>query len=224
MRARIAPRYVRLSGEIADRAILDGLKAAYPDAKIVHAYASTEAGVGFEVTDGREGFPAAFLDRQGDVEMRVIDGSLRIRSKRTARRYIGRDDVALIDADGFVDTDDLVELQGDRYLFKGRRAGVINVGGLKVHPEEVEQIINRHDAVRMSLVKARRSPITGDLIVADVVLKEEGAASPERRQSLREEILAECRARLERHKAPVSINFVPSLEMLASGKLKRRHA
>lgn len=222
--ARIAPRYVRLSGEIADRAILDSLKAAYPDAKIVHAYASTEAGVGFEVTDGREGFPAAFLDRPGEVEMRVIDGSLRIRSKRTARRYIGRDDIALVDADGFVDTDDLVELQGDRYLFKGRRAGVLNVGGLKVHPEEVEQIINRHEAVRMSLVKARRSPITGDLIVADVVLKEECAASPERRQSLREEILAECRARLDRHKAPVSINFVQSLEMLASGKLKRRHA
>jgi acyl-coenzyme A synthetase/AMP-(fatty) acid ligase len=160
----------------------------------------------------------------GGGELLPIHEELRIRSKRTARRYIGRDDVALIDADGFVDTDDLVELQGDRYLFKGRRAGIINVGGLKVHPEEVEQIINRHEAVRMSLVKARRSPITGDLIIADVVLKEEGAASPERRQALREEILAECRARLDRHKTPVSINFVPSLEMLASGKLKRRHA
>src|SRR6202012_4112331 len=107
------------------------------------------------------------------VEMRVTDGSLRLRSSRTARRYVGRDDLAVSDADGFVDTDDMVEQRGDRLYFLGRRAGIINVGGLKVHPEEVEQVINQHDAVRMSLVKARRSPITGDLIVADVVLKAE---------------------------------------------------
>jgi acyl-coenzyme A synthetase/AMP-(fatty) acid ligase len=221
--ARISPRHVRLSGEIADRAILDNLKAAYPNANIVHAYASTEAGVGFEVTDGLEGFPAAYLDGVGDVEMRVVDGSLRLRSRRTAERYVGRDDLALADADGFVDTDDLVECVADRLYFKGRRAGTINVGGLKVHPEEVEQVINLHEAVRMSLVKARRSPIIGDLIVAQVVLKE-GAPSPERGRALKNEILASCRARLERHKAPVSIDFVESLAMSAGGKLLRGKA
>lgn len=218
----ISPRYVRLSGEIADRAILDGLKAAYPQAAVVHAYASTEAGVGFEVTDGQEGFPASYLDGVGEVEMRVIDGSLRLRSSRIARRYVGRDDLAVSDAYGFVDTDDMVERRGDRFYFLGRRAGIINVGGLKVHPEEVEQVINQHEAVRMSLVKARRSPITGDLIVADVVLK--ASAKNEQAQVLREEILANCRARLDRHKAPVMINFVPALDLQASGKLKRRHA
>jgi acyl-coenzyme A synthetase/AMP-(fatty) acid ligase len=219
---RISPRYVRLSGEIADRAILDSLKTTYPEAAVVHAYASTEAGVGFEVTDGQEGFPASYLDGVGEVEMRVIDGSLRLRSSRIARCYIGRDDLAVSDADGFVDTDDMVERRGDRFYFLGRRAGIINVGGLKVHPEEVEQVINQHDAVRMSLVKARRSPITGDLIVADVVLKTNAAS--EQAQVFREEILANCRARLDRHKAPVMINFVPALDLQASGKLKRRHA
>ncbi|MGH7655244.1 MAG: AMP-binding protein, partial [Gemmatimonadaceae bacterium] len=48
---KISPRYVRLSGEIADQAILDGLRECYPEAKIVHAFASTEAGVAFEVHD-----------------------------------------------------------------------------------------------------------------------------------------------------------------------------
>ncbi len=57
--ALIAPRAVRLSGEIADQAVLDALARAYPGAAVGHAYASTEAGVGFEVTDGREGFPAS---------------------------------------------------------------------------------------------------------------------------------------------------------------------
>lgn len=218
---RISPRYVRLSGEIADRAILDSLKAAYPQATVIHAYASTEAGVGFEVTDGQEGFPASYLEGVGEVEMRVIDGSLRLRSTRVARRYVGRDDITVSDADGFVDTDDMVEQRGDRFYFLGRRAGIINVGGLKVHPEEVEQVINQHAAVRMSLVKARRSPITGDLIVADVVLKDAaGNASVQ----VRDEILANCRARLDRHKAPVMINFVPALDLQASGKMKRRHA
>ena len=220
---RIAPRYVRLSGEIADRAILDALRSAYPNAEIVHAYASTEAGVGFEVKDGREGFPASYLDGVADVEMRIVEGSLRIRSRRVAQRYVGRDDLALTDAEGFVDTDDLVERRGDRCFFKGRRAGVINVGGLKVHPEEVEQIINGHEAVQASLVKSRRSPITGDLIVAQIVLKDAGA-TPERRRVMRDEILAHCRARLERHKAPAVIDFVAALAVSASGKLLRGKA
>ena len=58
---RIAPRYVRLSGEIADQAILDDLRALYPEAKIAHAFASTEAGVAFEVGDGLAGFPASLI-------------------------------------------------------------------------------------------------------------------------------------------------------------------
>ena len=51
----MSPRYVRLSGEIADQAILDNLRAFYPRARVGHAYASTEAGVGFEVDDGLRG-------------------------------------------------------------------------------------------------------------------------------------------------------------------------
>src|SRR5262249_6292853 len=54
----IAPRYVRLSGEIADQGILNALRTFYPQARVGHAFASTEAGVGFEVNDGQEGFPA----------------------------------------------------------------------------------------------------------------------------------------------------------------------
>ena len=46
------------------------------------------------------------------------------------------------------------------------------MGGLKVHPEEVEAVINRHPQVRMSLVRTRKNPITGALVVADIVLEE----------------------------------------------------
>ena len=220
---KIAPHYVRLSGEIADQAILDNLQAAFPKASSGHAYASTEAGVAFEVTDGRAGFPASFLGRNANgVEMKVVDGSLRIRSSRTASRYVGAQQPALRDAAGFVDTGDMVELNGERYAFAGRRGGIINIGGLKVHPEEVEAVINRHPQVRMSLVRPKRSPVTGAIVIADVVLRSgqpHAAAEP----ALKENILALCRAALPRHKVPATVNFVPSLDVAATGKLARRH-
>src|SRR5207249_11206101 len=62
---RISPRYVRLSGEIADQAILDHLRLVYSEARIAHAFGSTEAGVAFAVADGFAGFPASLLHRPG---------------------------------------------------------------------------------------------------------------------------------------------------------------
>ena len=221
--SRFSPSYVRLSGEIADQAVLDGLSRAYPKASIGHAYASTEAGVGFAVNDGREGFPANMVgDGNGGVEMKVEDGSLRIRSTRTAHGYVGRHAAALTDSDGFVDTGDMVELRGERYHFVGRRGGIINIGGLKVHPEEIEAVINGHAEVRMSRAKSRRSPITGAIVVADVVLAD-GTESA-RRDQIRAKILVGCRAQLAAHKVPAVIRFVPSLEITAAGKLARNDA
>ena len=56
--ALINPEYVRLSGEVADQTVFDQLRAAFPDARVAHAFASTEAGVAFDVNDGLAGFPA----------------------------------------------------------------------------------------------------------------------------------------------------------------------
>jgi acyl-coenzyme A synthetase/AMP-(fatty) acid ligase len=219
----IAPRYVRLSGEIADQPILDSLRATFPEAGVGHAYASTEAGVAFEVSDGLAGFPTAFLDHNRDgVEMKVVDGSLRIRSPRTASRYVGAQMPALLDRDGFVDTGDIVEGLGDRYVFAGRQGGIINVGGLKVHPEEIEAVINRHPRVRMSLVRPKRNPVTGAIVIADVVLRFECDQSGAE-LALKNDILALCRDALPRHKVPAAISFVPSLDVAATGKLARRH-
>jgi acyl-coenzyme A synthetase/AMP-(fatty) acid ligase len=222
----MSPRYVRLSGEIADQAILDNLAAFYATARIAHAYASTEAGVGFDVNDGKEGFPAGIIGAPGAVEMKVVDGTLRIRSPRTAFGYVGSGAAALADRDGFVDTGDMLERIGDRYHFAGRKGGIINVGGLKVHPEEVEGVINRHPQVRMSLVHPRKSPITGAIVVAEVVLREQAKTdgADARIGTVRDEILDLCRARLAQHKVPAMIRFVPALSVAASGKLERHHA
>ncbi len=220
---KISPRYVRLSGEIADQAILDNLHAVFPAAGIGHAYASTEAGVAFEVNDGRAGFPAGFLEHDRDgVELKLVDGALRIRSSRTAQRYLGTQHARLRDHDGFVDTGDMVERRGDRYVFAGRRGGIINVGGMKIHPEEIEAVINRHPQVRMSLVRPKQNPVTGSIVIADVVLKSEYARSGGELQ-IKNDILALCREALPRHKVPAAISIVPVLDVAATGKLARRY-
>jgi acyl-CoA synthetase (AMP-forming)/AMP-acid ligase II len=217
-----SPKYVRLSGEIADQAVLDGLRQAFPSASIGHAYASTEAGVGFAVNDGLEGFPAGMIGTSRDgVEMKVVDGCLQIRSRRAAHAYVGPRAGVLTDKDGFVDTGDMIELRGDRYHFVGRRGGIINIGGLKVHPEEIEAVINRNDGVRMSRVKARKSPITGAIVVADVVLADGcDAASAD----IKDRIIADCRASLAAYKVPAMIKFVGKLDITAAGKLARTDA
>jgi len=225
MARAIAPRYVRLSGEIAVQTILDNLRAFFPHAGVGHAYASTEAGVAFEVNDGLSGFPASFVGvGQGDVDIKIEDGSLRLRSARTAACYVGRDVPALLDPDGFVDTGDMVELRDERYQFIGRKGGIINVGGQKVHPEEVEAAINRHPAVLASLVRARKNPITGAIVVADVVLRDRSTAGRGLTAQIESEIVAMCRQNLASHKVPAVIRFVASLDVSATGKLMRQVA
>ncbi len=216
---RIAPKYVRLSGEISDQAILNALVSYFPGVPVTHAFATTEAGVAFEVNDGMAGFPAKFLGARGDVEMKVANDSLRIRSDRRASRYLSGENGALADEDGFVDTGDILELRGDRYFFLGRRNGVINVGGLKVYPEEVEAVINRHPAVRMSAVGSRRNPLTGALVSAQVVLSEAQDAA-----GVKSEILEICRLNLAAYKIPATIRCVPALDLAPAGKMSRSHA
>src|SRR5215467_3331734 len=122
----IAPGYIRLSGEIADQAILNALQSCYPQSKVSHAFASTEAGVGFEVNDGLEGFPADIVGKAGNVDLKIENQSVQLRSDRTATRYLGKEEPTLMDSEGFVDTGDVVELRDGRYYFLGRKSGVIN--------------------------------------------------------------------------------------------------
>ncbi len=222
----IAPDYVRLSGELADQAILNQLGHVFPKARITHAFASTEAGVAFDVQDGLAGFPASLLDEAGagDVALRVRDGSLRIRSSRTASRYLGAGQPVLRDENGYVDTGDMLTLRDDRYHFVGRKGGIINVGGNKVYPEEVEEVINRHPDVRMSLVRGRSNPITGALVVADVVARSSQQGTDASADPLRREILQACRLALPPHKVPAVLRLVSSLDVAPSGKLSRLRA
>ena len=221
----INPRYVRLSGEIADQAVLDALRRAFPQAIVAHAFASTEAGVGFEVQDGRAGFPASLIDAPDlPVQIDIAEDCLRLRSGGTARCYLGPDTAPLKSADGFVATGDRLELRDGRYHFVGRSGGIINVGGYKVHPEEVEAVINSLPWVHISRVSARRSPITGAVVTADVVRSLEAGRGELPNEELKLTIIDACRKALAAHKVPASVRFIPTLEVGPSGKLMRPNA
>jgi acyl-coenzyme A synthetase/AMP-(fatty) acid ligase len=153
----------------------------------------------------------------------VQDGTLWIRSARTAARYLGS--ARLAGENGFIDTGDMIELEAGRYYFRGRKGGIINVGGLKVYPEEVESILNADPRVRMSRVLGRRNPITGAVVVAEVVLDEsENSAAAQFREQVKDELLQACRRVLAAHKVPAMLRFVPTLELTAAGKLVRPSA
>jgi acyl-CoA synthetase (AMP-forming)/AMP-acid ligase II len=211
----MSPAYVRLSGEIVDQAILDHLHRTFPKANLGHAFASTEAGVAFDVRDGREGFPASYIGSPClKAELRIENGTLHIRSSRTARGYIG---APLNGHDGFVDTGDLVEQRGDRCYFAGRREGVINVGGQKVYPEEVEAVIAKHPAIQMARVRARKSPVTGSLVTAEVILRPDAPTLAD----IRNDLMEHCRHHLTAWKVPVSMREVDSITLSPAGKIAR---
>lgn len=210
-------RQVTLGGEIADQRLLDALRGNFPEARISHIYASTEAGVGFSVTDGREGFPADYLSTPpAGIELRVVDGRLYVRNTEVHAQYVNTGE-SFTDNDGFVMTGDLIEVTPDRCLFLGREKGIINVGGNKVHPEQVERVLLQHPDVRETRVYARRNPITGALVAADIVLADSHADAAHARG----QILAWCRERLERYQMPASLRFVEELKFNVSGKLAR---
>ena len=129
---RLTLKQITLGGEIVDQAVLDMLTKRFSAARITHIYASTEAGVGFAVRDGRAGFPTDYLLHPPLGVAMHIDDQNHLWFSTTA------DQSLTTNADSnWIDSGDVVEAQADRIRFLGRANGSINVGGNKVMPEEI---------------------------------------------------------------------------------------
>lgn len=209
-------RQITLGGEPADQAILNALKAAFPEARIAHIYASTEAGVGFSVTDGLTGFPRQYLERGvAGNQLRISEsGTLLIKPEKHVLSVAG---VPLANSDGFIDSGDLVAVRDERVLFLGRDSGVINVGGNKVIPEEVEAVIREVEGVAEVVVKPKSSGVMGQLVTAHIQPRKADADTA----TLKKQIMAHCRARLEKYKVPALLRFVAEIEHNPTGKISR---
>src|ERR1035441_3697560 len=208
---------ITLGGDIADAHILKALRETYPAAAISHIYASTEAGALFSVRDGLAGFPAAWLATGIDgIELRIREGVLQVKSPRGMKRYVARAAAPGLIEDGWLMTGDLVEQVGDRVYFCGRQDTMLNVGGAKVRPEEVEEVLFSFAEIADARVYGMRNPITGVVLAADVV-----AQPGQDIASLRATLPASLRARLEAYKVPRIFNFVSSLAVSDAGKKKK---
>jgi acyl-CoA synthetase (AMP-forming)/AMP-acid ligase II len=120
-----------------------------------------------------------------------------------------------------VATGDLVELRGDRYEFTGRRSDVIVVGGAKVQPRRVEDLLRSVAGVAEARVYGQPSAITGELVAAEIVLIDPlpAGATPE---SVRAAALAACRGSLEPHGVPRILDIVSRIKTTSAGKASRR--
>lgn len=207
-------KQLTLGGEIADQQLLTRLSDIFPNARILHIYASTEAGVGFAVADKQAGFPAQWLqDGLHGIKFYLDEASHLWLKPRYQPTNVPP---SRINADGFINSEDLVEIKGGRVLFLGRAGGIINVGGNKVHPEQVEQVLLQVKGVAQAHVYSRASSLMGQLVVADLV-----AESTAETATLQKQVLAHCLSNLERYQTPTRIRWVEQLNIGSGGKLIR---
>jgi acyl-CoA synthetase (AMP-forming)/AMP-acid ligase II len=209
---------ITLGGEVVDQMILNSLTRHFPDARLVHIYATTEVGRCFSVTDGLQGFPRKFLDAPSadGVEMRIHDNELFVRSKNAMAGY----DPYSFQKDSSHDwmaTGDMVNIIDDRVIFTGRKTDIINVGGNKVHPVEVEQVIRSIPGVCNVRVFGKRSSISGQLVACEIV-RDNAVTDAE----LREAVQLVCQAKLAPYQRPRLINMVEQIELSAAQKMIRR--
>ncbi|WP_315833540.1 class I adenylate-forming enzyme family protein [Bradyrhizobium prioriisuperbiae] len=210
-------RNVTLGGEIVDQNILDALRSRYPETRIRHIYATTEFGALAPVDDGKAGLPADWLERKDmEFQIAIVDGHLYVGGKR-ASQHCAKDTAGHL-SEGIVlaDTGDLVELRDERILFKGRADSMINVGGHKINPEEVELALLDVPGVLDAFVYAHPSALLGSVVVADLMLD-----STVDRPTFRELALRNLSKTLPRHKLPVRFNEVTSVDRSVAGKLRR---
>ena len=217
---KVALKQITLGGEVVDQTILDQLSASFPDARLAHIYATTEVGRCFSVTDGRAGFPTSFLNQRSTdgIELKIEEQQLWVRSENAMTAYDSQaDDSSSSFAKGeWFPTGDLVEVHEDRVYFAGRKSDMINVGGNKVHPVEVEQVIRELEGIAEVRVYPRSSSLAGQLVACDVVTK--AGVDPE---SMRQQLIQYCHQRLARYQCPRVVEFVERLDLSAAGKMKR---
>jgi oxalate---CoA ligase len=145
-------------------------------------------------------------------------GRVQIRGRGVITHYAADGPAGAIDRDGWLDTGDLGHLDSDGYLFlAGRSDDVINRGGEKIYPREIEDVLLAQPGVRFAAVVAARDQVLGERPVAYVV-----PAGPGPRQLLEEALREACEAALPRPKRPAAFHLVPELPVGPTGKVARR--
>ncbi|WP_316520089.1 class I adenylate-forming enzyme family protein [Kitasatospora brasiliensis] len=131
-------------------------------------------------------------------DYKIVDGVLWVRSEMAMLGYLNAP--APFDEEGYFNTQDMVVCEGEYLKILGRASEIINVGGEKVYPAEVENVVLEVDNIADVTVSGRRNPVTGMVVQATVKL-----VRPEDEQTVAARVQAHCAARLEPYKTPLIV-------------------
>ncbi len=178
--------------------LLKRLQDAFPNVKFVQTYGMSELGV--LRTRSREG-DSAWIKFTGEgFETKIVNDVLWVRTPTAMMGYLNAPD--LFDEEGWLNTEDAVEVRGEYLRILGRVTDLINVGGQKVYPAEVENVILQMDNVRDVAVYGEKSPLTGHFLAARINL-----INPEPFDAFKKRLRTFCRERLASYQVPVRIEI-----------------
>jgi acyl-CoA synthetase (AMP-forming)/AMP-acid ligase II len=205
-------KIITYGSEPMDQGTLTRLNARFPNAEISQKYGTTETGSPRSISRGGDSLWLKF--KSDGVETKVVGDVLWIRSEGMMLGYLNAP--SPVDEEGWYCTGDLVDVDGEWIRFRGRMADVINVGGEKVVPAEVEELILELNFVRDVLVSGESHPLMGQIVSAQVAVT---PASLEPKEAARR-IRQHCRERVASYKVPLRIDIVA--EVLANDRQKVR--
>jgi acyl-CoA synthetase (AMP-forming)/AMP-acid ligase II len=192
-------RVVNYGTEPMSEATLKRLQEAFPHAKLLQSYGLAEVGI---LRSKSKSNDSVWLKLGGEgIETRVVDGILQIKSPSTMLGYLNAP--SPFTDDGWFVTGDAVEVDGDYMRILGRRSELINVGGEKVYPSEVEEVIESMDNVAAATVYGQPNPLMGNIVCARVALLE-----PEEESKFAIRLKRHCRERLPSYQVPVKVEVV----------------
>ncbi|SHI48234.1 Acyl-CoA synthetase (AMP-forming)/AMP-acid ligase II [Cruoricaptor ignavus] len=180
------------------------VKEKMPKVKLLQTFGTSETGI--LKTESKSSTSLYFKIIDPDYDYRIEDGQLYLKSKNVVNGYLNQDSQQFLGG-GWFATGDLIETDEDGYIkIIGRLNKVINVGGQKVLPKEVEDVINKVPGVVDSTVFARDNAITGQMVCAEIVKTKDSEEAV-----LKKEILTYCRQELDKYKVPSKIIFADAL-------------
>jgi acyl-CoA synthetase (AMP-forming)/AMP-acid ligase II len=192
-------RIVTYGSEPMPQATLALLGEVFPTADLQQKYGTSEAGSPRSVSRGRD---SLWIDLQSTGHaLEVREGMLWVRSGTAMLGYLNAP--SPFDEDGWYPTGDRVEVDGPWIRILGRASSMINVGGEKVFPEEVEAVVAELDEVVEVQVRGEPHPFTGQVVTATVRLRPDADVS-----GITRRVRMHCRARLAAYKVPVKVRVV----------------
>jgi acyl-CoA synthetase (AMP-forming)/AMP-acid ligase II len=201
--------------EVMPQQTLDRVSRAFPGVLLQQTYGLSELGV---LRSRSRDDGSLWVRVGGDgFQTKVVNGILWIKSDYAMVGYLNAPNP--FDTDGWFNTEDLVEVDGDWLRILGRDSDLINVAGQKVYPAEVEQVILEIDNIRDVVVYGEAHPLLGQIVVAKVATVE-----PETAALLKQRIRRACAHQLAAFKLPTKVVVANEAEFYSARMKKRRQA